>query len=312
LLTSIIEGHDGKKIKEAGDAILAEFQSVISSVECAIEFQQKMFARNAESTEGICLEFRIGVHIGEVIHDRDDIYGEGVNLAARIEGLAEPGGICVSGTVYEQVRNKLDLVYEDLGYQNLKNIAESVRVYAINRSDSSVKRGQGLFGNKFIDKVQRITGGCLCGEIRYEAEGEELGSGYCHCRMCQRFTGSPVTVGTGIRKNLFRITKGEPKTYVSSKIAERTFCPACGSSLWMVWPNCESRLDWIFIHTVSLDEPQKFSPTSHTGIESQLHWHDIHDDLPRQRCDDSSQLVEEWESAGVKSTDYPRNVIAPK
>ena len=308
LLTSIVEKHEGQKIKEAGDAILAEFQSVTASVECAIEFQRQMYARNEVLTGDICLKFRIGVHLGEVIHDRDDIYGDGVNLAARIEGLAEPGGVCLSGTVYEQVHNKLDFVFQDLGYQKLKNIAEPVRVYALKLFDSPVKIGQGLYGNKIIDKVPRITGGCLCGEIRYEAEGEDLGSAYCHCRMCQRFTGSPATVGTGIRKNLFRIIQGEPKIYVSSKIAERAFCPTCGSSLWMTYSHSEPRHDWVFVHTVSLDEPQNFPPSSHYGIESLLPWHDIHDDLSRIRCEDSPQLVEAWEAAGVKITDYPRNV----
>lgn len=308
LLTSIVEKHEGQKIKEAGDAILAEFQSVTASVECAIEFQQQMHARNEEISGDMRLEFRIGVNLGEVIHDRGDIYGDGVNLAARIEGLAEPCGICLSGTVYEHVHNKLDYVFRDLGYQKLKNIKEPVRVYGITLSGSPAEIDQDLFGAKVVDNVPRITGGCLCGEIRYEAEGEELGTGYCHCRMCQRFTGSPATVGTGIRKNLFRITRGEPKIYRSSKIAERAFCPTCGSSLWIVWPNSKDRLDWVFVHTVSLDEPQNLPPTAHTGIESQLPWHDIHDNLSRKRCEDSPQLAETWEAAGVKITDYPRNV----
>jgi len=308
LLTDVIVAHGGQKLNEAGDAILAEFQSVTAAVECAIEFQKLMYARNEGLTGGINLEFRIGVHLGEVIHDRDDIYGDGVNVAARIEGLAEPGGVCLSGTVYEQVHNKSDLIFVDLGHQKLKNIAETIRVYAIELSDSPVKRDHGLFGNNFADKALRITGGCLCGEIRYEAEGEELGSAYCHCRMCQQFTGSPATVGTGIPKAGFRITQGEPKFYISSKIAERAFCPTCGSSLWMTWPHRGARRDWVFVHTTNLDEPQNFPPKSHTGMESQLPWHDIHDDLERQTCEESPQLVEAWESAGVSILDYPRNV----
>ncbi|MEJ2178162.1 MAG: adenylate/guanylate cyclase domain-containing protein [Gammaproteobacteria bacterium] len=308
LLTSLISAHGGKAIHEAGDALLAEFQSVTSAVDAATDFQNQMAEMQTDESKDSQFEFRIGINLGEVIHDRGDIYGDGVNIAARIEGLAEPGGVCVSGTVYEQVKNKLDLKFEDLGYQKLKNIGDSVRIYALKLTNLPEKKVQGLFGDTIVDQVPLITGGCLCGEIRYEAEGEELGSAYCHCRMCQRFTGSPATVGTGIRKNLFRITQGKPKIYVSSKIAERAFCPTCGSSLWMTWPHAESRQDWIFVHTVSLDEPQKFPPNSHTGMESCLPWHDIHDHLPRTHCEESPQLVEAWEAAGVKISDYPRSV----
>jgi len=308
LLISVITAQGGQVMNEAGDALLAEFQSVTAAVDAAIDFQNQMTERHVDESKDSRLEFRIGINLGEVIHSRGDVYGDGVNLAARIEGLAEPGGVCVSGTVYDQVHNRSDLVFKDLGYQKLKNIANSVRVYAIRLSASAPEEVRGLFGDTIVDKVPRITGGCLCGDIRYEAEGEDLGSAYCHCRMCQRFTGSPTTVGTGIRKNLFRITQGEPKIYKSSKIAERAFCPTCGSSLWMTWPHSESRHDWVFVHTVGLDEPQNFSPNSHTGIESQLPWHNVHDDLSRQRCDDSPQIAQSWESAGVKTTDYPRNV----
>ena len=171
-----------------------------------------------------------------------------------------------------------------------------------------MKRAEVLFGEVDRETAKVICGGCLCGEIRYEAEGTDLGSAYCHCRMCQKFTGSPATVGTGIKKHLFRVTKGKPKSYASSKIGKRAFCANCGSSLWMSWPDCESRLDWIFIHTATLDNPNLAPPSSHTGIESQLKWHDVHDDLPRGTCEDSPQIADAWESAGVKITDYPRNV----
>ena len=311
LLTNVITAHGGQTVHEAGDAILAEFQSVTAAVDAAADFQTQMAERHVDEAKDKRLEFRIGINLGEVIHDRDDIYGDGVNLAARIEGLAEPGGICVSGTVYEQVHSKVGHTFEDLGYQKLKNIAQSVRVYTLKLSSSPVQKGRGLFTDTLADKVSTITGGCLCGEVRYEGRGEELGSAYCHCRMCQRFTGSPATVGTGIRKEHFRITQGEPKIYVSSKIAERAFCPTCGSSLWMTWYHSE-RFEWIFVHTSSLDVPQNFAPDSHVGIESQMPWHDIHDDLSRQRCEDSPQLVEAWEAAGVRITEYPRSINVTK
>jgi len=312
LLTEAITRHGGRKVHEAGDAILAEFVSVTEAVQSAVEFQTQMAARNAGLAEDERLEFRIGVNLGEVMHDRDDVYGEDVNRTARIQELADPGGVCVSGAVYEQAKGKVEHAFEDIGHQKVKNIAQSLHVYALKLSDTSTTTRQGLFFDTLAKPRSVVTGGCLCGEIRYEATGEELGSGYCHCRMCQRSTGSPATVGTGFRKDSFRVTQGDPKTYVSSLIAERTFCPTCGSSLWMSWPHAETRGQWVFVHTASLDEPENFAPSSHLGIESQMTWHDIHDDFPRARCEDSPEIVEAWESAGVNLSDYPRNVNVSK
>ena len=308
LLTDVIAAHGGRKIHEAGDAILAEFQSVTAAVGVAHDFQRQMLTRNAELAEDARLEFRIGVNLGEVIHDRDDIYGEGVNLAARIQELAEPGGVCVSGAAYEQTRGDSKYAFEDLGHHKVKNIAQSIHVYALKLSDTSPTSRRGLFFDTSAKSRPLATGGCLCGEIRYEVTGEELGSGYCHCRICQRFTGSPATVGTGFRKDDLRVTRGEPNIYTSSPIAERAFCPTCGSSLWMRWTRGETRGEWIFVHTASLDKPENFAPSSHLGIESQMPWHDINDDLSRGRCDDSQDIAEAWDSAGVGISDYPRNV----
>ncbi len=312
LLADVIAAHRGRKVHEAGDAILAEFQSVTEAVSAAVEFQHQMSTQNAELADDERLEFRVGVNLGEVIHDRDDIYGEGVNLAARIQELAKPGGVCVSGTVYEQVRGKVEHAFEDLGHQKVKNIAQSIHVYALRLSDTSLTTRRGLFFDTLASPSPLVTGGCMCGEIRYEVTGEELGSGYCHCRMCQRSTGSPATVGTGFRKDDLRVTRGEPKIYVSSLIAQRAFCPTCGSSLWMTWSRGETRGEWIFVHTASLDEPENFAPSSHLGIESQMPWHDIHDDFPRRRCQDSPEIAEAWDSAGISISDYPRNVNVSK
>ena len=120
LLTGVVIRHGGRKVHEAGDAILAEFESVTEAVEAAVEFQRQMSTQNAELADDERLEFRVGINLGEVIHDRDDIYGQGVNLAARIQDLAKPGGVCVSGTVYEQVRGKAEHVFEDLGHQKVE------------------------------------------------------------------------------------------------------------------------------------------------------------------------------------------------
>jgi TolB-like protein/cytochrome c-type biogenesis protein CcmH/NrfG len=115
----------------AGDAVLADFGSVVAAVDCAVRIQRQLAENNAELPDDKRLQFRIGVNLGEVIVDRDDIYGDGVNVAARLEGLAEPGGICVSATVHDQVKGKLDLAFEDIGAQEVKNIAEPVRAYTV-------------------------------------------------------------------------------------------------------------------------------------------------------------------------------------
>jgi len=129
----------GRVIDTAGDGMLAEFPSVLNAVECAVAIQRKMVERNAAIEPQRRMEFRIGINLGDVIYDNDRIFGDGVNVAARLEGIAEPGSICVSGKVHEEIRAKIGLPYEDLGDQQLKNIAEPVRVYGI-RLDRALRR----------------------------------------------------------------------------------------------------------------------------------------------------------------------------
>ena len=124
-----IAEHGGRIVKLMGDGTLVEFGSVVGAVECALEIQRAMVAHNAEVPEDQRIEFRMGINLGDVIVDGDDINGDGVNVAARLEGLAEPGGLCVSGVVHGQVEGKLDLAFDDLGEQQVKNIAKPVRVY---------------------------------------------------------------------------------------------------------------------------------------------------------------------------------------
>jgi TolB-like protein/class 3 adenylate cyclase len=127
----MVTAHGGRVIDTAGDGILAEFASVVNAVECAVAMQKAMTMRNAEIEDGRRMQFRIGINIGDVIHDEARLYGDGVNVAARLEAAAEPGTICISGAVYEQVRNKLALNVTDLGLQSLKNITDPVRIYRI-------------------------------------------------------------------------------------------------------------------------------------------------------------------------------------
>ena len=134
LLDPKIEEHQGRIVKTTGDGMLAEFASVVDALRCAIEIQRGMLGRNADVPQERRIEFRVGINVGDIIIDGGDIYGDGVNVAARLEGLAEPGGICVSGRVQEDARGKLDIAFEDTGEQQLKNIAWPVRVYRVRLS----------------------------------------------------------------------------------------------------------------------------------------------------------------------------------
>jgi adenylate cyclase len=126
-----IAEHRGRIVKTTGDGLLAEFASVVDAVRCAIEFQREMAGRNAGVSPDGRIEFRVGINLGDVISEEDDIFGDGVNVAARLEALAEPGGICVNRVVRDQVRDKIALSFEDMGEQQVKNIARPVRAYRV-------------------------------------------------------------------------------------------------------------------------------------------------------------------------------------
>jgi len=131
VLDPAIAKHRGRIVKLMGDGLLAEFSSVVEGVSCAAEIQRAMAARNGGSPGHRQMTFRIGVHFGDVIVEDDDLYGDGVNVAARLEGIAQHGGICISRQAYDQVEKKLALGYRRLGPQNLKNIPEPIEVFAI-------------------------------------------------------------------------------------------------------------------------------------------------------------------------------------
>jgi adenylate cyclase len=126
-----IADHRGRIVKRTGDGILIEFASAVDAVRCAVEIQRGMIKRNASVPQDTRIEFRIGIHVGDVIIEDGDIFGDGVNIAARLEGIAQPGGICISDDAYRQVRGKLDANFQDAGEQELKNIARPVRVYKL-------------------------------------------------------------------------------------------------------------------------------------------------------------------------------------
>jgi len=129
LMSTFIQKHRGRVVDSPGDNLLAEFGSVVDAVRCAVEIQEELRVRNAELSENRKMHFRIGINLGDVVEEGERIYGDGINIAARVESLAEGGGICISGTVYDNIKNKLSLSYESLGEHTVKNIKEPVRIY---------------------------------------------------------------------------------------------------------------------------------------------------------------------------------------
>ena len=178
LLTDIIGAHGGQKVHEAGDAILAEFQSVTEAVDSSVEFQLQMSTRNEGLTEDECFAFRIGVHLGEVIHDRDDIYGDGVISRHGYKSWPSQAEYAYPGRCSEQVEGQVEQSFEDLGYRKFKNISQSIHVYQIRLSGSSelhpmqalLARAGGMppvFDDE-VDKPPLVTGRCLCGAVTFE------------------------------------------------------------------------------------------------------------------------------------------------
>jgi len=124
-----IAAHHGRIVKTTGDGMLVEFSSAVDAARCAVEIQRAMAERNVDVPADLRIEFRMGIHVGDIIFDDDDIFGDGVNIAARLEGIAEPGGVCISDDAHRQVRGKVDIAFDDIGEQTLKNISEPMRAW---------------------------------------------------------------------------------------------------------------------------------------------------------------------------------------
>src|ERR1700676_4736361 len=129
LVDPTIAAHRGRIVKTTGDGVLVEFASAVDAARCAVEVQRGMAAQNMDVPKDLRIEFRIGIHVGDIIIDDNDIFGDGVNIAARLEGIAESGGICVSDDAQRQIRGKVDIAFDDMGSQTLKNIAEPMRAW---------------------------------------------------------------------------------------------------------------------------------------------------------------------------------------
>lgn len=129
--------HRGHVVKNTGDGALAEFASVVDAVRCAVEIQRGIAEQNIDVPQAERIELRIGIHLGDIVVDESDIYGDGVNIAARLEGIAEPGGVSISDDAYRQIRGKVDFIFEDIGWRSLKNIANPMRVWRIRDSGTA-------------------------------------------------------------------------------------------------------------------------------------------------------------------------------
>jgi adenylate cyclase len=131
LFDPAIAAHRGRIVKTTGDGMLVEFASAVDAARCAVEVQRGMAGQNADVPQDLRIEFRIGIHVGDIIIDDNDIFGDGVNIAARLEGIAEPGSVCISDDAYRQIRGKIDIAFDDIGEQALKNITEPMRAWHI-------------------------------------------------------------------------------------------------------------------------------------------------------------------------------------
>ena len=139
VLEPLVAQHQGRVFKFTGDGVLVEFGSAVNAVQCAVDLQERMAAANSGQPDEAPIVLRIGVNLGDVMVEGSDLYGDGMNIAARLEGVAEPGGILVSGTAFDYVRNKVKVSFEDLGERSVKNMAEPVRTYRVQRGAGRTK-----------------------------------------------------------------------------------------------------------------------------------------------------------------------------
>lgn len=301
--------HNGIIVKWMGDGMLMEFASVVAAVSFATELQTAMRERNQDTPQDQQIIFRIGINLGDVVHENNDVYGDGVNVASRIEALATPGGICISGAVFDQISGGTDQKFDEMGYKKLKNIAQPVRVYETRFTEPrvDVETNIGFPYSAGIQKRQPMaSGGCLCGKVRYEVWAEPLGVGYCHCRFCQLAVGAPLTDWVCFEEKFVSFPGEAPKIYRSSPINERAFCGNCGTSLFSYFNDAAETPTFFYVIRLStMDSPKDYPPTSHACTENLLPWMNIIDDLPRTHTGDDIGLSTRWTAVG-----QPKNGIA--
>ncbi len=237
LMTLPIKGHRGKVVDSPGDNLLAEFGSVVDAVQCAVVIQTTLRAENANLPQNRRMEFRIGINLGDVVVDGERIYGDGVNIAARMEALAEGGGICVSGTVFEQVKGKVSVNFEDLGLQQVKNIAESIRAYravlgsgtvsAEPKQKVEVPREDLRGGSDLYNKLMTRLNPLLCRGIedtlqrwkeRFKPGGGLTFWVWAPINGFYRHVGSTTLAESPYRQNSTKVGEGMPSFFAERKV----------------------------------------------------------------------------------------------
>ena len=187
LVDPAIANHHGRIVKTTGDGLLVEFASVIDAVSCAVAVQRGMVSRNADIADDRRIVFRVGINVGDIIIDGDDIFGDGVNVAARLEGLCEPGGLCISRTANDQIRDKLSLAFADLGEQTVKNISRAVGVFGLGADDIADLPEEDVLAG------QDLAEAAACAQTKSQDEKQEI-------RFCISPDGTQIayaTVGSG-------------------------------------------------------------------------------------------------------------------
>ena len=299
IVSGLVSTHNGRVVKSMGDGLLIEFPTAVDAVACALEVQTVMAEREADNAGKQKITFRIGVNLGDIVVIGDDIFGDGVNQASRLQEIAKPGELCVSGSVLDQVKEKIEHSFVDIGHRKLKNIVQPVRAYRSTLTASGEEAKP--IGWPFLTaaKSEPVTaGGCLCGAIRYQVWSLPVAVGFCHCRHCQLALGSPVNAWAIFEKPNVTFEGEEPGLYASSKLSERAFCKNCGTSIY----TDISDIGYYSIRVGTLDNPADFPPELHYGVESQIPWVDIHDDLPRIRTEEDPRMSSRWVSVGEPSS----------
>lgn len=286
-----VAAHRGRVIKLMGDGALVMFNSIVHAVECAVAVQRAI----AERCGAQAIHLRIGINLGDVIVEAHDIFGDGVNVAARIQEIAEPGEVWISGAAYEQIKGKTDHALDDLGYRKVRNIIEPIRVYRTKLAHFE-RRVEVGWEAGLANRMSLVTGRCMCGEVSYEISELPTFVGFCHCRMCQRANSAAVSVWAVFPQPAVRFPNARPTYFKSSPFAERGFCSTCGSPMTMRYPEEPEGILGIF--SATLDNPEDFPPTVHLGVESMMPWLDINDGLPRSRSEESQNLRTRWCNAG--------------
>ncbi|MEW2912178.1 GFA family protein [Leisingera sp. JC11] len=289
----------GRMLNTLGDGYLIEFASAAKALEWAVRLQEGLIKRNQGLPEDQRIQMRISLNLGEILIGDSEAFGDGINIAARMLGVTEPGGIAVSQVIKDLLPDPPPVSLADLGAHKFKNISRGVHIWHTSVPGGSAPANVQF--RPFVDMPSEprteATGGCMCGAVRYRVTEKELGSMLCHCRMCQKFSGAPVLGGTTYPASAVEFTKGQPKFYQPSKIAQRGFCENCGTAL-LYQGLVGQWTEWTMIFTASLDNPQDFPPTYHLGVESRMPWLDIHDDLPRTECKDSPSLIQAYHAVG--------------